>query len=183
MNLESLIQSYGYYAVLAGAMLEGETIMALAGYAAHRGYLSLPWVVVLGAIGATIGDQLYFLIGRRAGPSVLDRFPAAARVLPRFEAFARRRPALVVIALRFMYGLRTIGPIALGASRMSITKFAMLNAAGAVLWAVVFAGAGYALGQTLEMILADAKRLQEAVFAAIAIAGLVVWLVVRRRRR
>ena len=176
MNLDSIIDSYGYYAVFLGSVLEGETILALAGYAAHRGYLALPWVIAIGAAGGFLGDQIYFGLGRWMGPSFLARFPRTAQQLPRFDRVAQRYPALVVILLRFMYGLRMVGPIALGAGRMPIAKFAALNAIGALLWAIVIAGAGYALGHSLELILADAKRIEEAAFVAITVAGIGAWI-------
>jgi membrane protein DedA with SNARE-associated domain len=39
MTLESILDTYGYLAVLVGTFLEGETILVLGGVAAHRGYL------------------------------------------------------------------------------------------------------------------------------------------------
>ena len=66
--LESLIANYGYAAVLIGTFVEGETILVIAGFAAHRGYLSLPWVILLAFAGSLAGDQLWFYVGRRSGP-------------------------------------------------------------------------------------------------------------------
>ena len=45
MSLPQLLTDYGYWAVFVGSLLEGETILILAGFAAHRGYLSLPLVM------------------------------------------------------------------------------------------------------------------------------------------
>ena len=75
MDLPALIQQYGYLAVFFGSVLEGETLLVLAGIAAHRGYLSLQWVVAIAAVGAFIGDQTCFLIGRLLGQRVLARWP------------------------------------------------------------------------------------------------------------
>ena len=44
-SLQSLIEHYGYFAVFLGCFLEGETVLVLAGFAAHMGYLSLPGVI------------------------------------------------------------------------------------------------------------------------------------------
>ena len=44
MTLESLIDTYGYLAILVGTFFEGETILVLGGLAAYREYLGLPWV-------------------------------------------------------------------------------------------------------------------------------------------
>jgi membrane protein DedA with SNARE-associated domain len=54
MDLASLIQNWGYPAVFAGSLIEGETILALAALAAHRGYLALPWVIAAAAATTTI---------------------------------------------------------------------------------------------------------------------------------
>ena len=74
--LESLLASYGYPIVLLGTFLEGETVMVLAGVAAHMGYLSLDWVIACGFCGTYIGDQLYFYLGRKHGKTMLARHPA-----------------------------------------------------------------------------------------------------------
>ena len=51
MTLQSLIENYGYLAILIGTFLEGETIVILAGFAAQLGYLELPWVIVTAIAG------------------------------------------------------------------------------------------------------------------------------------
>ena len=65
MDLAGLIDSYGYLAVFFGALLEGETILALAGLAAFRGYLDLYKVIALAMFAGFLGDQIYFFLGRR----------------------------------------------------------------------------------------------------------------------
>ena len=47
INLEILVSAYGYPALFIGTFLEGETILVIAGFLAHRGYLELPWVIVI----------------------------------------------------------------------------------------------------------------------------------------
>ena len=56
MTIESFIETYGYAAILIGTFLEGETILVLGGFAAHRGYLSLPWVIVAAFAGTLSGE-------------------------------------------------------------------------------------------------------------------------------
>ena len=67
MDLAALIQQYGYAAVFVGSVLEGETMLVLAGLAAHRGYLSLQWVMAVAVAGAFLGDLICFLTGRFLG--------------------------------------------------------------------------------------------------------------------
>jgi membrane protein DedA with SNARE-associated domain len=58
--LESFLAKYGYLAILLGSVFEGETIMIMGGFSAHRGYLDLlPWVVLAGFAGNFIQNQVY----------------------------------------------------------------------------------------------------------------------------
>ena len=59
MDLQSIIENYGYAAILIGTFLEGETILVLAGLAAHQGYLVLTWVI----LAAFAGISFFFIWG------------------------------------------------------------------------------------------------------------------------
>src|SRR5207237_4912986 len=64
VDLPALIQAYGYPVTFIGALLEGETIVTLAGLAVHRGHLHCPALFVLAAAGGSIGATIYFALGR-----------------------------------------------------------------------------------------------------------------------
>src|SRR5664279_3888402 len=61
--LDSFIRNYGYWALLVGTFLEGETILMLGGLSAQLGYLDLSLVIVVAFIGSFSGDQFYFIVG------------------------------------------------------------------------------------------------------------------------
>ena len=67
MDFAKLVADHGYLVTFLGALIEGETVLTLAGLAAHRGYLHLPVLIALASLGSCLGDQIYFLIGRRYG--------------------------------------------------------------------------------------------------------------------
>ncbi|WP_323034196.1 DedA family protein [Pararhodobacter sp.] len=179
--ISALVASYGYFAVFIGTLLEGETILIAAGYAAHRGLLDWPLVVVVAMAGGTLGDQLAFLLGRWRGEALFARFPALAQHRERVFRLLARYDVLFILSLRFMYGLRIAGPAILGSSPMSMGRFAFFNVMGAALWAVIIAGAGWFFGAALEAVLTDIKKIEEALLLAILVAGVGIWLWHRRR--
>jgi len=182
-HLAPLIEEHGYWVTFVGALLEGETILALAGLAAQRGYLHLPALAMLGAIGGFVGDQIYFVVGRRAGARLLERFPRFRPRAARVAAMIERHPELAVIGVRFLYGLRTIGPAAIGMSGVAWWHFALLNAIGASIWSVCWVSAGYLLGETVEMMLGNLRHVEHVLFAVAAIVALAATIVLRWRRR
>jgi membrane protein DedA with SNARE-associated domain len=181
MDLPGLIDTYGYLAVLIGAFLEGETILALAGLAAHRGYLDFYTVVVVAMIAGFAGDQFYFFLGRTRGHQVLAKSPHAYERAQQFDRMLSRWHAPLIIAIRFMYGFRIVGPILLGMGRVAAWKFMVFNLIGAAIWAPLVTSVGYLFGSVLEAVLHDLKRYEIWGFAAAALVGVTGFLVHRLR--
>lgn len=179
--ISAFVASYGYLAVFLGTLLEGETILLSAGFAANRGLLHLPLVVAVAFVGATLGDQVAFLLGRWQGASLIARFPALAQRAPKVHALLERHDVLLILSVRFLYGLRIAGPVVMGTSGVRFLRFALLNMIGAALWAVVVACAGFFLGAALTAVVADLKRIEDAILIGIPAAGFIVWLWRRAR--
>lgn len=179
--ISAFVVSYGYLAVFLGTLLEGETILLSAGFAANRGLLHWPLVVAVAFAGATLGDQIAFLLGRWKGASLIARFPALALHAPRVHALLERHDVLLILSVRFLYGLRIAGPVVMGTSGVPFPRFALLNMLGAAIWAVLVAGAGYYFGVALTAVVADIKRIEAAILIGIPAAGFIVWLWRRRR--
>src|SRR4030095_17218562 len=96
IDFAPLVAEYGYPAALVGALFEGETILVLAGLFAHRGVLHLPLLIALGALGGATGDIVYFTIGRRCGPTLLEKFPKFATAAERVHTLIQRHTGLAV---------------------------------------------------------------------------------------
>ena len=181
MALEALIATHGYWVLALGSLLEGETFLMLAGFAAHRGYLDVGLVFVIGAVVGFLGDQLYFWLGRRHGAQVLARWPAVGRQSARLERLLERFHAAVVIGVRFAYGLRVAGPILIGTTAFPGVRFALLNGAGALLWSGAFTAVGWMFGQAAESILGRIKHLEGWLMLGLAVAA-AAWLLIRKFR-
>jgi membrane protein DedA with SNARE-associated domain len=184
-EVEQQVAAYGYYAVLAGAIVEGETVLLLAALAAAHGLLDLRWVIVCASVSAVCGDNAYFWLGRLQGRWVLRRFPALEPRLARFNALLARWHAPLILLLRFLWGLRTVGPMAVGMSGVPAWRFLLIDGLSAVLWASVYSTLGYLLGQQLLPWLArpDAGPQALRVLAAALTLGVLLVLVWRRRAR
>lgn len=181
--LESLIASYGYLALFIGTFLEGETILVLAGIAAHAGYLELPWVILTAFVGSLSGDQLCFFLGRRYGKAWLAKSPLWQARAERAHKLTERHHDWIILTFRFFYGLRNVIPFSLGMSRVSVPRFVLLNAIGAFVWAIVLGTGGYLLGAAAETVLSDVKHYQILALVIVALVALAFWIVYRVRQR
>lgn len=185
MDIGSLLQEHIYPAIILGSVLEGETTVVLAGYAAHQGYAPLSMVMALTAVVNFLLDLCWFWLGRWRGDQLMARFPALRRgvdaMLPRLHR--HRRTAIFMV--RFLYGLRTAGPVALGMAGVPAKEFMLFNALGALTWAVLFASLGFAFGRLIFVFLGHLAHYEHLAVAAILVAGLcaLLWRYHRNRTR
>lgn len=162
-NVLHLIEQYGYLIVFFGVMLEsvgipipGETILIASGVLAHRGTLGLGEVILFGVLGAVVGDQIGYWIGREGGRRFVLRWGRYVHVTPerlsRAEDFFVRHGGKAVFLARFVAGLRVFGALVAGISRMHWRTFFLYNVLGGATWATAAILAGYLLGGSLGLL-------------------------------
>jgi membrane protein DedA with SNARE-associated domain len=183
MDLQALIETHGYWLLAVGCLLEGETVLLLAGFAARRGHLDPVAVVVIAALAGFAGDEIFFWLGRRHGAAVLARWPRLLLKVARVQALMARFHDALVVFVRFAYGLRVAGPIIIGMSTMPAVRFAIFNALGAVLWACLVGGTGWVFGQAAEAWLGELRSIEGWLLLALLAVGASVGLWHRWRRR
>src|ERR687890_1367613 len=159
----SLIAQYGYLLVFLGVMLEsvgvplpGETILIAAGVIVQQGRLDLGDAIIFGILGAVVGDQIGYWVGREGGRLFVLRWGRYVLVTPerlaRAERFFARHGGKAVFLARFVAGLRVFGALAAGISRMRWRTFFLYNALGGMLWATAAVTVGYLLGGSLDLV-------------------------------
>lgn len=149
-----------YPVVLAAAGLDvliplipSETIVITAGVLAAQGDL-LIWVLVPAvALGAFLGDNLCYWLGRKIGDPVADRLfddeKGQARLQWAEEAL-RRRGAILIGVGRFIPGGRTLTTFAAGTLEMPYRQFLVADAFAAGIWALYVSMLGYLGGETFQ---------------------------------
>lgn len=182
--LDSFIRNYGYWALLVGTFLEGETILMLGGLSAQLGYLDLSLVMIVAFIGSFSGDQFYFIVGRLKGAELLAKHQRWHAKVSKVHCYLERYHDLIMLGFRFVYGIRIMTPFVLAMNpRIKTRRFVVFNAIGAAIWSVVVAGGGYLFGRALELILNDIKRYEQVIIIGVAVLGLGLWLIHKYRSK
>ena len=191
--LLALFARYGYAVVFAGVFLEntglpvpGETALLAGAALAHNGQLSLARVILVAIVAAICGDNLGFFIGRRGGRRIAERYGGRIGVTPdrlaEFDRFFERHGAQTVFVARFITGLRVVCAVLAGGSEMSWRTFIAYNAAGAIVWCITIAFAGYSLAYSWDTLERWIGRTGLIGLAAVIVLGLVAVARARRNR-
>ena len=138
----------------AGVIVPGETLVIIGGFYARLGELWRPGVAIVAVVGAVLGDNLGYWIGRRYGRGFLERHGRKLFVTPeRLEAaegYYRRHGGKTVFLGRFIPVVRSVGFIVAGVAHMEWKRFIVYDVAGAVIWGVGHSLLGFALGASYE---------------------------------
>lgn len=186
MFIEHLIETWGIPALAVGGFFEGDTVAMLGGALAHRGHLGFAaaWAAV--CLGAFAADQMWFHLARRHRDRPFVARLAARPSALRLIALVRRRPVPAIVGFRFIWGMRTIGPVALGAAGIRPGLFVALNLISVALWGLVMTALGAGLGQALQRLLGHLpilRHLAAVAAAALFIVALAAILHMRATRR
>jgi membrane-associated protein len=191
LGLPPLLVYAGLFVVVgaesSGVPLPGETsLIAAAILASQHAGLSIEVVIATAAVAAIIGDNIGFVLGRKAGRQLLTRegrwMERRRRFLVKGEAFFAKHGSRAVFLARWLPGLRVVGSWLAGAHHMRWRTFLLWNALGGIAWAASIGIAAYLFGHIVTTVLRDFGL----VGLALVIVGAAVvfgWHHVRARQR
>jgi membrane protein DedA with SNARE-associated domain len=169
----------------SGVPIPGETALIAASVLASRGKLEIELVIAFAALGAIVGDNIGYSIGRKGGRWVLMRPGRFQRqrlaVLARGEPFFERHGPKAVFFGRFVLGLRVWASWLAGATRMHWRSFVFWNASGGITWATAVGLLAYFLGHSASNAIETFGIFGLA--AVVVAAGSGLFLHLRHRRR
>lgn len=131
------IKEYGYIILFFWSILEGESGLVIAGLLSHTGDMNLFLAIFIAGLGGFAGDQLYFYIGRFNKSYVHRKLKQQKRKLALAHLLLKKHGWPIIFLQRYLYGLRTIIPIAIGLTGYSAKKYALINLIAAWCWSSV----------------------------------------------
>ena len=134
-------------------IVPSETLVIIGGVSAGLGDLSIVLVVLVAGLGAFTGDNMSYLIGRRASVAVTRRYERTEKGKRRLETVIHQiheRGGLLLITARFIPGGRTILTLSCGITRQDRRWYATWIGIAATIWALYASLLGFIGGKTFE---------------------------------
>ncbi|MCG3194183.1 MAG: Protein DedA [Thermoanaerobaculia bacterium] len=193
MDVKGLIQSGGYLALhvivfaetglLVGFFLPGDSLLFTAGVFSAAGLMNV-WVLLIGlSIAAVAGDQVGYVIGRKAGQALYNRpdsrFFKRKHLIAAHDFYEKYGGKTIFLA-RFVPIIRTFAPTVAGAAGMEYRKFVFFNIAGGIAWVWSMVGGGYLIGSRIPKI---EERIHIVALVIIVLSVLpIVWETYKARK-
>lgn len=160
--LIDFFSEWGYWVVLFGSMIEGESIILTACFLAYLGYLSIYKIAIISFFGTLFADQALYYLGHFYGMRGINKL---VKRYPKLEEPSKRAFTLLhdwgnwfILSFRFIYGIRIISPVVIGSGGISPRRFIPFNILAALVWTAISCTGGYLLGGVIDAIGFDAVK-------------------------
>ena len=185
-SIQELAHQYGYWVVFLGILLEnlgiplpGETITIVGGFLAGNNELNYWFVLGFAALGAFLGGNVGYWVGRYGGWPLMVNAGKIFRVreekMLEFKQQFGDNAGKTVFIGRFIALLRIFASPLAGIAEMPFLKFMAYNLAGAVAWASVMVTLSFFAGRIVPL---EQLVTWVAQFAIVALLLVIAWIFV-----
>ncbi|RUM47733.1 MAG: DedA family protein [Hydrogenothermus sp.] len=173
-TLEQFLKNYGYIAVFIGTFLEGEIFVLITGFFIKLGYLKIIPSFVFASLGVIVHELIYFFLGRWKGREFLLKNRYTRKKYRKAKQFLEKYGVLSIFIVRFLYGMRIVPIVLMGASGFNVYKFLFFNILSLFIWMSIYLSLGYVFGKLAEVYFGKAK---EYYFIAVGILFAIITLI------
>lgn len=145
----SNLSTYGYIVLFLYSLGGGLVALLGAGVLSFMGKMDLSLSIAIAFIANFIGDTMLFYMSRYHKAEMMEYLKKHRRKLAFSHLLIKKHGSWIIILKKFIYGLKTLVPLAIGLTKYDFWKFSSYNALGALVWAFVVGGGSYLFGGAL----------------------------------
>lgn len=153
--MEEIINSlleYGYFILFAYSFGGGMVAIIAAGVLSYAGKMDITTAIFVAAIANIIGSSFLFYMGRYNKTALLPYIKKHRRKLALSQILMKKHGDKIIFIQKFVYGLKTLVPLAIGLTKYPQVKFHIINTIAATFWAIVLGMGSYVAGELLMKI-------------------------------
>ena len=145
--MEQLIQDWGYVSLFLYSFGGGFVGLIFAGVLSYAGDLNIYVSILVAGVSNFLGDQFLFFLARKNKNYAKDMMKKYGRKIALAHLMMRKYGSFVVFVQKYIYGIKTLIPLAMGLTKYSSIKFSILNAFATVLWACIVGYLSFTAGE------------------------------------
>ncbi|MFH1129115.1 MAG: DedA family protein [Patescibacteria group bacterium] len=149
-----LLYEHRYIFAFLGALFEGTFIMILSGVLLRFGYFNFFDLIVVLIVGYFLNGLLWFVLGRIAGHTIVDKwikhFKTGKRFADKIEGYFKEHSYRTIFLTRITYGISMFSFMIAGSLKMNWKKFITISLLATVGWVLLVGGIGYGFGASIQ---------------------------------
>ena len=157
-DLLSDLSTYGYILLFLYSIGGGFVGLMSAGVLSFMGKLDLTLSIAVAFIANFLGDMMLFYLARYHKHDVFNYLRQHRRKLALSHLLMKKYGSWVIFIQKFVYGIKTLIPIAIGLSKYNLPRFTILNLSASLIWALVVGIGSYLAGEPILQVVAFIKE-------------------------
>jgi len=145
--MEDLIKDWGYIVLFLYSFGGGFLALAVAGVLSYAGELNIYITLIVAGSANFIGDQFLFLLARNNKDQAKAMMGKHKRKIALAHLMMRKYGSVVIFLQKYVYGIKTLIPLAMGLTKYDVKKFMFFNVFATILWTLIVGIASYMLGE------------------------------------
>ena len=147
--MEELIKEWGYIILFLYSFGGGFLALVFAGVLSYSGELNIFICIVTSGVSNFLGDQFLFIIARKNKNYAKQMMSQYSRKVAYSHLLIRKYGSIVVFFQKYLYGIKTLVPLAMGLSKYNFTQFTILNIIATFLWSFIIGFVGFYMGEVV----------------------------------
>lgn len=148
-DIISSLSTYGYIILFLYTLGGGMVAIIAAGVLSYAGKMDIGISIAIASFSNALGDTLLFYLGRYNKNAVMPYLKEHKRKVAYAGVLAKKHGDKIIFFKKFIYGLKTLVPIAMGLTKYSFYKFSIINIISSILWACLLGVLSYWAGDIL----------------------------------
>jgi len=165
--MEDLIRDWGYIILFLYSFGGGFLALVVAGILAFSGELNIFVVILVAGAANFVGDQFLFTLARKNKAQAKQMMQKHRRKIAMAHLMMRKYGSWVIFLQKYIYGIKTLIPLAMGLTKYDYKKFMFFNVFATALWAILIGSAAYMLGDLVYTYIDEFKSYGLALVAII----------------
>jgi len=168
--LEEFIKEWGYLALFLYSFGGGFVGLVVAGVLSFAGDLNIYICMAVAASSNCLGDQFLFTLARNNKTYAREMMQKYGRKVAYAHILMRKYGSPVVFIQKYIYGIKTIIPLAMGLTKYDGRKFLFYNIIASGVWALVIGYVSYMIGDIVLSAADEYKYIGLGILAFIVIS-------------
>ncbi len=168
--MEDIIRDWGYLALFLYSFGGGFVGLVVAGVLSYSGDLNIYISILVAGVSNFLGDQFLFFIARKNKNYAKDMMKKYGRKIALAHIMMRKYGSFVVFVQKYIYGIKTLVPLAMGLTKYSAMKFSVYNAFATLIWACIIGYASFTAGEYVLSLGDDFKYIGLAIIVVILLS-------------
>ena len=143
------LSTYGYIALFIYSLGGGFFGIIAASTLSYMGKMDLATAMAVAFVANALGDVMLFYMARYQKTMMMEGLSKHRRKLALSHIMMKKYGDKIIFFQKFIYGVKTLVPIAIGLTRYNFKKFTIYNLISAFIWALLLGLGSFYSGKYL----------------------------------